>query len=51
MQVAYWRTLGKDYFSAAEGFPVFINYEEPALIYGMPSLEFPGLLKVRPYRD
>ncbi|GAQ89326.1 sarcosine oxidase [Klebsormidium nitens] len=43
--VAYWRTIGTDGFSAAKGFPVFINYEQPALIYGMPCLEFPGLLK------
>lgn len=44
--MAYWRTVGTDGFSAAKGFPVFINYEQPSLIYGMPCLEFPGLLKV-----
>ncbi|GLJ56010.1 hypothetical protein SUGI_1202520 [Cryptomeria japonica] len=44
--IAYWKIEeGLDNFSAEKGFPTFACYDEPYL-YGTPSWEYPGLLKV-----
>ncbi|KAJ7544922.1 hypothetical protein O6H91_09G099100 [Diphasiastrum complanatum] len=44
---AYW-AIGKDHsdlFSVEKGFPTFACYGQP-YIYGSPSLEYPGLVKI-----
>ncbi|KAG6541767.1 hypothetical protein Mapa_016779 [Marchantia paleacea] len=45
--IAYWQVDPKqpDLCSEEQGFPVFLSYDEP-LIYGTPSVEYPGLMKV-----
>ncbi|RZC70737.1 hypothetical protein C5167_033891 [Papaver somniferum] len=45
--ICYWRIKDgyQDNFSLEKGFPSFSSYGEP-YIYGTPSLEFPGLLKI-----
>ncbi|XP_059643501.1 probable sarcosine oxidase [Cornus florida] len=45
--VCYWRIKEEywEHFTIAGGFPTFASYGEP-YIYGTPSLEFPGLIKV-----
>ncbi|XP_020109922.1 probable sarcosine oxidase isoform X1 [Ananas comosus] len=45
--ILYWK-IRENYLkslSAAAGFPTFASYGEP-YIYGTPSLEFPGLIKI-----
>lgn len=43
----YWKIKGghEDEFKIQSGFPTFASYGEP-YIYGTPSLEFPGLIKI-----
>ncbi|XP_068641208.1 probable sarcosine oxidase [Aristolochia californica] len=45
--ICYWRIKEgmEECFSAGGGFPTFASYGDP-YIYGTPSLEFPGLIKV-----
>lgn len=46
--VSYWRIMDGDYvndYSFDGGFPTFASYGEP-FVYGTPSLEFPGLIKI-----
>ncbi|KAL2650570.1 hypothetical protein R1flu_018698 [Riccia fluitans] len=45
--IAYWEVDPEkpDLYSNDLGFPVFLSYEEP-LIYGTPSVEYDGLIKV-----
>ncbi|KAG9449216.1 hypothetical protein H6P81_009181 [Aristolochia fimbriata] len=45
--ICYWRIKEgfEETFSAGGGFPTFASYGDP-FIYGTPSLEFPGLIKV-----
>ncbi|KAI3977924.1 hypothetical protein MKX01_036764 [Papaver californicum] len=45
--ICYWRIKDgyQDNFSFEKGFPSFSSYGDP-YIYGTPSLEFPGLLKI-----
>ncbi|KAG0567355.1 hypothetical protein KC19_7G128800 [Ceratodon purpureus] len=45
--IAYWEVINSipDVLSAAKGFPVFADYGKP-YIYGTPSIEYPGLIKV-----
>ncbi|KAF6155630.1 hypothetical protein GIB67_034725 [Kingdonia uniflora] len=45
--ICYWRIKEayKDDFLMESGFPSFASYGEP-FIYGTPSLEFPGLIKI-----
>ncbi|KAK1289635.1 putative sarcosine oxidase [Acorus calamus] len=45
--ICYWRIREgfEGEFTAEAGFPTFASYGEP-YIYGTPSLEFPGLIKV-----
>lgn len=45
--VHYWKIKGghEDEFKIQSGFPTFASYGEP-YIYGTPSLEFPGLIKI-----
>uniref|UniRef100_A0A0D6QWI5 sarcosine oxidasee (formaldehyde-forming) n=1 Tax=Araucaria cunninghamii TaxID=56994 RepID=A0A0D6QWI5_ARACU len=44
--IAYWKIeKGVESFSPEKGFPTFASYNDPYL-YGTPSLEYPGLLKV-----
>lgn len=44
--IAYWKIEeGLDDFSPEKGFPTFASYGDPYL-YGTPSWEYPGLLKV-----
>ncbi|KAI3834711.1 hypothetical protein MKX03_000320 [Papaver bracteatum] len=45
--ICYWRIKDgyQDKYSLEKGFPSFSSYGEP-YIYGTPSLEFPGLLKI-----
>lgn len=42
--LAYWQ-VNSDVLSASTGFPVFADYGKP-YIYGTPSIEYPGLIKV-----
>lgn len=45
--IAYWQVNPEqpDLYSKDEGFPVFLSYDEP-IVYGTPSLEYNGLIKV-----
>ncbi|RAL52170.1 unnamed protein product [Cuscuta campestris] len=45
--VSYWkiRTGHEEEFTAGSGFPSFASYDFP-YVYGTPSIEFPGLIKV-----
>lgn len=45
--IAYWEVIDSDpdVLSATKGFPVFADYGEP-YVYGTPSIEYPGLIKV-----
>ena len=45
--IAYWEVVSSnpDVLSAAKGFPVFADYGKP-YIYGTPTIEYPGLIKV-----
>lgn len=45
--LAYWKVNNPnpDVLSASKGFPVFADYGNP-YIYGTPSIEYPGLIKV-----
>ncbi len=46
--IAYWavnKKMNPDALSPARGFPCFSSYGEP-FIYGTPSIEYPGLIKV-----
>lgn len=45
--IAYWEVVDSDpdVLSAAKGFPVFADYGLP-YIYGTPSIEYPGQIKV-----
>eukprot|EP00794_Sanderia_malayensis_P013816 gene13816-15261_t len=45
INVCYWQTDTSCY-SADNGFPCFIDYSHDYHIYGLPVLEYPGLLKV-----
>eukprot|EP00249_Psilotum_nudum_P007293 c20453_g1_i1 orf=513-1769(-) len=45
--IAYWQIDEKnlDAFSVANGFPTFACYTDP-YVYGTPSIEYPGLIKI-----
>lgn len=45
--LAYWevKSSNPDILSASKGFPVFADYGKP-YIYGSPSIEYPGLIKI-----
>ncbi|KAK9097493.1 hypothetical protein Sjap_022990 [Stephania japonica] len=45
--VCYWKIKEgcEDLFSIEKGFPTFASYAQP-YIYGTPSMEFPGLIKI-----
>mmetsp|Transcript_33675 Transcript_33675/g.73529 ORF Transcript_33675/g.73529 Transcript_33675/m.73529 type:complete len:438 (-) Transcript_33675:132-1445(-) len=43
--VGYFEVEDADRWSS-DNFPVFINYDEPYEIYGCPSRDYPGLIKV-----
>ncbi|KAL3688596.1 hypothetical protein R1sor_014905 [Riccia sorocarpa] len=45
--IAYWEVdpENPDLYSSDRGFPVFLSYEEP-IVYGTPSLEYNGMIKV-----
>ncbi|KAK9097768.1 hypothetical protein Syun_024813 [Stephania yunnanensis] len=45
--VCYWKIKEgcEDLFSVEKGFPSFASYAQP-YIYGTPSMEFPGLIKI-----
>lgn len=52
--MVYWKVNNPDQFSAAN-FPTFWYTESSAsphrLIYGLPSYEYPGLIKVMIFTD
>ena len=54
INVWYWKAADADY-SAASGFPCFIEYTYKDgrnwHLYGLPNLEYPGLIKVQTYNS